>query len=295
MKTFLKRLAIVLGSLVVALVVYGVGVEPRFILDERRYRAEIPGLGASWRGAEVAVVSDFQVGMWLGNTGMVARSVKQIVEAEPAVVLLGGDFLYGTGSASEEEIDAVLEALEPLTDAEIPTLAVLGNHDYAVGAADELTKALEASGIDVLLNEAVRVRSPRGGGAPLHIVGLGPVRPGLADAEQALDSLPRDAPRVVLMHNPTTFPTLPAHSAPLAVAGHTHCGQIALPFAPRWSYLDLSAEEEVVADGFAPDDYGAAGNRLFVTCGIGFSLVPMRINAPPQVAFFELAAAGRDG
>lgn len=296
MKTFLKRLAVVLGSLVVALVVYGVAVEPRFILDERRYRAEIPGLGASWRGAEVAVVSDFQVGMWLGNTGMVARSVRRIVEEGPALVLLGGDFLYGAGPTSDEEIDAVLQALEPLTDAEIPTFAVLGNHDYAVGAADELTAALEARRIDVLLNEAVSVPSPgTGDGDPLHIVGLGPVRPGLADAEQALDGVPPDAPRVVLMHNPTAFPTLPAHSAPLALAGHTHCGQIAMPFTPRWSYLDLTAEEEVVADGFAPDDYGAAGNRLFVTCGIGFSLVPMRINAPPQVAFFELVEAAAPG
>lgn len=294
MKTRLKRLAAVLGALVVALVVYGVGVEPRFILDERRHRAEIPGLAASWRGAEVAVVSDFQVGMWLDNTGMVARSVRQIVEAEPAVVLLGGDFLYGTGSGSAEEIETVLEALEPLTQAEIPTFAVLGNHDYAVGAADELTTALEADGVDVLLNEAVSVRSPRDG-AELHIVGLGPVDPRLADAERALDGLAPDAPRVVLMHNPTAFPTLPPHSAPLALAGHTHCGQIAMPFTPRWSYLGLTSEEAVVADGFAPDDYGAAGNRLFVTCGIGFSLLPMRINAPPQVAFFELAGAGPAG
>ena len=38
----------------------------------------------------------------------------------------------------------------------------------------------------------------------------------------------------------------------------------------------------------APEDYGAEGNRMFVTCGIGFSVIPARINAPPQVAFFEL-------
>lgn len=93
------------------------------------------------------------------------------------------------------------------------------------------------------------------------------------------------------MHNPASFPALPPRSAPLSVAGHTHCGQIAIPGLPAWSYLALRAEERVVVDGWAPRSYGAEGNRLLVTCGVGFSLLPLRINAPPQVVIFELVAA----
>ncbi|MCF6506524.1 hypothetical protein E9549_03740 [Blastococcus sp. MG754426] len=111
---------------------------------------------------------------------------------------------------------------------------------------------------------------------------------GRADVEAALADVPDDAPRVVLTHDPTTFDELPAGTAPLTLAGHTHCGQIALPGTPRWSYLALTEDEAIVADGWAPAKYGADGNRMFVTCGIGFSTVPLRINAPPQVAFFEL-------
>ena len=92
------------------------------------------------------------------------------------------------------------------------------------------------------------------------------------------------------MHNPASFPTLPAASAPLAVAGHTHCGQIAIPGFPMWSWLELRSNERVVTDGFSPPGYGADGNRLYVTCGIGFSVVPARISAPPQVVFFTLRA-----
>lgn len=143
--------------------------------------------------------------------------------------------------------------------------------------------------MEVLRNEAAVIPSPEHDDEnPLYVVGLGPARPGLADPGRALTGVPEDAPRVVLMHNPTSFPELPARSAPIALAGHTHCGQIALPGTPRWSYLALTEEEALVADGFAPPGYGAPGNRLFVTCGIGFSLLPIRINAPPQVVFVEL-------
>jgi predicted MPP superfamily phosphohydrolase len=177
-------------------------------------------LGPAWAGTEVAVFSDLQVGMWWPNTAVVDRAV----EADPDGVLLGGDFLHSTSPGAAAQVDTVLGLLSPLVDAGIPTLAVLGNHDHAVGAAEELTAALEDNGIEV----------------------------------QALDSVPEDAPRIVLMHNPTSFPDLPAGSAPLAVAGHTHCGQIAFPGTPDWSYLGLSEEEALVADGFAP---AATGNR----------------------------------
>lgn len=90
-----------------------------------------------------------------------------------------------------------------------------------------------------------------------------------------------------MMHNPDTFGRLPPSSAPLAVAGHTHGGQIRIPFTPEWSWITFKSEDEVHADGWI-DDYGAPGNRLYVNRGIGFSVVPIRINAPPEITMFTL-------
>ncbi len=289
MSRWLKRIGAALGILLALVLVYGVFVEPRIILDEERAEVPLPRVGEGLAGTEVAVVSDLQLGMWFANTGMVERAIETIVAAEPDVALLGGDFLYSTDPSIERQIDTLMGLLDPLLNSGIPTFAVLGNHDHAVGAADELTTALEDAGVPVLRNEAAPVPGLEGAdGEALHVVGVGPDRPGLADVDEALADVPDGAPRVVLMHNPTVFPELPPSSAPLTLAGHTHCGQVTLPGAPRWAYLALTSEERIVADGWAPEDYGAEGNRMFVTCGIGFSLAPIRVNAPPQVAFFEL-------
>jgi uncharacterized protein len=158
------------------------------------------------------------------------------------------------------------------------------------GGADPLTAGLRAAGVVVLHNEVAQVPHDAGGSSALHVVGIAPTRPALADVEAALADLSPDAARVVMMHSPTVFPRLPAGAAPLAVAGHTHCGQVALPGSPRWSSVMLTEEEKVVVDGFAPAGYGAEGNTHFVTCGVGFTLVPVRINAPPQLVFFTLRA-----
>jgi uncharacterized protein len=281
---WLKGIGLALGVLLVLLLAYGVLIEPRIILDEERFEVALPRLTEADAGTEVAVVSDWQIGAFFDNDGTVEDAVDEILAAEPGVVLLGGDFVYSRGPGVEVQVGRVRELAQPLADSGIPTFAVLGNHDHAAGMAEELTAALEGIGIPVLQNEAVPVE----GTDDLHVVGIGAVRPGLADVDAALADVPDGAPRVVLTHNPSVFPELPAGSAPLTVAGHTHCGQIAIPGLPRWSYLQLTEQEEVVADGWAPQGYGAEGNAMFVTCGIGFSVIPVRINAPPQVVFFQL-------
>lgn len=283
----LARVGISLLAALTLLVAYGVLVEPRFILDEERFPVPVPGLPPG-TSPTVAVFSDLQVGMWFSNENMIGDIVEEVVAERPDAALVGGDFVLGRDPVPAEQIDRVVELLTPLTAAGIPTYAVLGNHDYAVDAADQVATALQGIGITVLRNASATVP----GSAGLRVVGVGPARPDRADVDAALDGVPADAPRVVLLHNPVTFPQLPPDSAPLAVAGHTHCGQVAIPGLPAWSWYELTADERVVVDGWAPDGYGAPGNRLFVTCGIGFSVVPMRIAAPPQVVFFDLQPAG---
>lgn len=300
----------------IALAAWGL-IEPRLILDEKTESAAIPGLPAQWEGQKIAVIADLQVGIWLANIGMIEQAVERIIEEKPAAVLLAGDFLYDpideeTKQEAQEEIDTedrreirqqieqVVALLRPLVEAGIPSYAVLGNHDYlqeepesltSVQAADDLTRAMRQAGIVVLRNDVVQLK--RGGDA-LYLGGIDSLSAGNARPEQVLSAIPDKAPRIMLMHNPDVFGKLPAGSAPLALAGHTHGGQLRLPGLENWSWMALTQKGEVTADGWI-EGYGARGNRLYVNRGIGFSTLPIRLFCPPELTWLVLerpASAG---
>ena len=215
-------------------------------------------------------MADLQVGMWLDNVGMARQAAAALVEQDPDAVLLLGDYVYGDSDV-EQNVRVVVEVLRVLPEAGIPTVAVLGNHDHTAGAASLLTDRLESVGIEVLVNEATAVEL---GGQDLHLVGVGSSRARRVDVAAAFDDVPADAARVVVMHNPDAFDRLPARTAPLGVAGHTHGGQIRVPFRPDWSLLRFVQDHPVHSDGWIPD-YGAPGNELFVNRGIGMSVAPV--------------------
>lgn len=280
-----------------AIVVWGVGIEPRLLLDVQRHDAEVLDLPIEWEGETVAMLADFQVGMWLDNDGMVAKAIDRAIELDVTAVLIAGDFVYGTDSG---RIDRAMRLVRPLTEAGIPTIAVLGNHDFAMATpddakqskvAEEVERRLVELGVHVLTNESTRIDHP-GGGPSLHVVGLGSEWAGNSHPREAFDALAPETARLVLMHNPASFRDLPPHSGSLSLAAHTHGGQVRIPFTPSASWLDIARQQEVIADGWGEQGIGAAGNRLYVNRGIGFSLFPARFRCRPELTVFTLRRAG---
>ncbi|MFN2373781.1 MAG: metallophosphoesterase, partial [Cyclonatronaceae bacterium] len=125
----LKSTLLVILVILFALGIWGFIIEPRFLLDVQEYDVEVLNLDPDWEGQKVALLADFQVGMWWGNTGMIKKAVRKAVEANPAVVLIAGDFVY---KADSTIVKRAVALLQPLVDAEIPIVAVLGNHDYSL-------------------------------------------------------------------------------------------------------------------------------------------------------------------
>jgi predicted MPP superfamily phosphohydrolase len=296
MKTALKWIGTILAAIILVLIFWGAAIEPRFILETTEHDAQVQNLPSEWEGQKIALIADFQIGMWLDNPGMVEGAVASAILERPAAVLIAGDFVY---KPDRETVRTAVNLVRPLAEEGIPTFAVLGNHDYSLMKRDSeknteiaeyLRSELEAAGITVLENSAEALRL-RDGGAPLYIAGIGSEWAENSAPGAALAGVPDGEPRVVFMHNPVVFRDLPADSAPLALAGHTHGGQIRIPFTPSESWLDIARDREVVADGWAVDSIGAPGNRLYVNRGIGFSSVPIRINCEPELSLFTLRPA----
>ena len=293
MKNPLKTALFGLFGIVGLLVIWSF-IEPR-ILNTTNRVANIPDLPPSWRGKKVAQLSDFQIGLWGDNPNTARRGVAELIEAEPDLALISGDFIYHPGDNTEPEIETAVDIVRPLVEAGIPTYAVLGNHDYGMSSktaqprvelADRLATELEAAGIEVLRNEAVPLESPEGE-EPLYLVGVDSLWANRDNVDLALSEVPDNSPRITMMHNPDTYEQFPASTAPFAIAGHTHGGQVRLPGTPQWSYLALTQKDEVKADGWIKN-YGEPNNQLYVNVGIGMSIAPIRLFCPPELTLFTL-------
>lgn len=101
------------------LVVWGL-IEPH-VLNLEEETAIIPNLPKAWEGQKIGQLSDFQIGMWADNPGTACRSVKKLIEVQPAAVLISGDFIYHADPNPAAEIEEAVGIVRPLVEAGIPT------------------------------------------------------------------------------------------------------------------------------------------------------------------------------
>jgi predicted MPP superfamily phosphohydrolase len=152
---------------------------------------------------------------------------------------------------------------------------------------------LDSAGVHMMDNKFAILALPgvaSASSAPLYLVGVGEKWAKNDHPNEVLDSLPPEAPRIVFMHDPDSYAQIRAGQAPLAIAAHTHGMQIGIPFVSDWLWRNRFSDNGAGVAGWI-DHYGQPGNRLYVNRGIGFSLVPARINAPPELTVFTLSRA----
>ncbi len=234
------------------------------------YRVEVSTDRGEGGKLRIAFASDFHAGLQLHPDGF--RSVCQAIDAaQPDVLLLGGDYVSSDLTGLSELADDLAGLQAPLS-----RFAVLGDHDTRVNAR-EIKRVLTSAGYRVLVNETVRLPAPFD---QFQIAGLDDVRFGRPDVAALFDESP--GIRLLLAHSPAALPLLRERPFRVLFCGHTHGGQIALPGGTP-IYLPHGQFRRKFAFGRFEIGTDDSPKTLIVSRGVGCSIVPVRMFAPPDV------------
>jgi len=228
-------------------------------------------------GLKIAVMADLHVGAPHRDL----RKLKEVVAAtnaeKPDLVVILGDFVIrgviGGHFVDPEPIADELAGLQT----PLGVVAVLGNHDWWYNG-DRVRHAMVSHGIQVLENQSIRLTHH---GRSFWLCGLGDLWTRGDQLAPTLAKIVDGEPVLVLMHNPDIFPEMPERVS-LTLAGHTHGGQVNLPLVGR--PIVPSKFGQRYAYGFVEEN----GKKLYVTGGIGTSILPVRFRVAPEIVVLKL-------
>jgi predicted MPP superfamily phosphohydrolase len=275
---------------------YGVGVEPLFRLGVTPYRITPPRWPQGFE-LRIGVIADLHA----CDPWMSPEHVEEIVERTNAldadIIVMLGDYVAGHRYVTKQMPTSDWASALAQLKAPLGVHAILGNHDYWSDRRIQLEGegktaarlALEAVGIPVYENDVVRLTKA---GHAFWLAGLGDqlayaparrfrhlARRGIDDLDGMLAKIADDAPVILLAHEPDIAKRVPSRVA-LQLSGHTHGGQVRLfgwapmtPSGPRLNYGHVQMNCDIVVSG-----------------GLGCSLLPFRLGAPPEIVLVTLGA-----
>jgi len=265
---------------------YAFRIEPVWL---QTVDVEIPieGLPAAFDGFRIVQLSDLHVGAGVPES-LIQDAVECANEARPDLIVVTGDFIHHASAGRHARVAA--ELLERLA-APSGVFGVIGNHDLGVyhpdgtaGSAGQesrrrVCEELGTRGLRVLENESHLVER---NGARLRLTGLGdywadrfdPAAAGLLESGDAT---------VVLCHNPDAIEPLETYDGDLVLSGHTHGGQVQVPF------LGAPVLPVVHRERYA-GLYRVGEKWLYINRGVGW-IRRVRLFARPEVTVITLVPA----
>jgi predicted MPP superfamily phosphohydrolase len=225
-------------------------------------------------GYTIAQLSDLHIGaftpLWWGNRWVAAANA-----AKADLVVVTGDMVT-SGVAFHEDIAELVGGLR----ARDGTYVIMGNHDY-FGEGEPLVSLLRGTGAHVLRNQGVVLERD---GARLFLAGMDDTWTKRANLDASLEGRPAGVPTVLLAHDPDRFPHAVSRNVEVVLSGHTHGGQIAMPFLARF----INASK--LAHRYHVGLYEDGDSTLYVHPGLGTTGPPMRLGVAPVLALIKLRA-----
>jgi predicted MPP superfamily phosphohydrolase len=269
----------VAGGSVAGLALYA-GEISRHELETIHQTITLPGLPDAFAGMRIVQISDFHFEQFT-EAFFMRRVVRRVNALKPDLVVLTGDFVSRAPLPPRTSVGLSYHCAELLSEITCPLrYAILGNHDVLVSAG-AVTDALVSHGIPVLANSSVPLERD---GQRMWLAGVKDVLQDRPDLDLALPAS-RDAvrePLILLSHEPDFADRAVGHGISLVLSGHTHGGQIRLPFLPPLLLPDMG--REYVHGFFRLRD----GTQLYVNRGIGAVNLPFRFRCPPEITVMTL-------
>lgn len=238
-----------------------------------------PRLPQAFNGFSIAYASDIHYGPFFGNREA-DRLIRQLLGLQADLVILGGD--YGSVHASSI---AFFEYIPAFPDSQT-VLAVLGNHDYGENseAVEPLLQAMRNKSVHPLVNDVWTLKKQ---GAKLAVCAPDDLKYGHPDFKPLLKEAKGADFILFAPHSPDLIPEAEkaGFAYHLALCGHTHGGQIVL-------FGHSLQSSSIYGDRYRAGWYKERGTNIFVSSGVGTSILPMRLGTRPEIHKFTLRAKG---
>lgn len=273
-----KRMRIV----VIAMLLFAAGlamwaffIEPNRLVT-RQQTIEIDRWPTGLSGLKIAVLSDIHAGGRFIDERKLRLIVERTNQLQPDLIVIAGDYISGGRNHHEMDPEAFAPILKGFR-APLGVYAVLGNHDWWFNG-ERVRSALETNGIKVLENQTARIETR---GTTFWLAGLSDLWTRPQRVQQTIEGIPEGEPIIAIAHNPDIFPQLPQRVS-LLLAGHTHGGQVRFPI------IGTVVHTSDFGDRYEAGHVFENGHHLFVTTGIGTSIIPVRFLVPPEIVLLTV-------
>ena len=274
-----KRLRVSLDAIILVigvLIFWGFLIEPGRLVV-REHTIQIENWPRELTGLRVAVIADIHVDNWFINDKKLRSIVERTNQLQPHLIVILGDYMSGNGWVKRTVEPEVFAAVLKDFKAPLGVYSVLGNHDWWYDG-NKVRRGLEQNGIKVLDDEVAQVDAR---GTSIWLVGLADLWTRPQKINETIDKVPQGAPIIALAHNPDIFPKLPQR-VQLLLAGHTHGGQVRFPI------IGAVVQSTDFGDRYERGYLFENNHHLFVSSGIGTSIMPVRFGVTPEIVLLTL-------
>ncbi|BAZ43492.1 putative Ser/Thr protein phosphatase family protein [Chondrocystis sp. NIES-4102] len=272
-KKWVRKYTVIAIALFTCCYIYGSKIEPNW-LEVVSIDLPIANLTPAFNQFKIVQISDLHISRFMPEKRL-NRIIKLVNQQQADAIAITGDFITKGETINLPRLEKKLSQL----NSQSPTLAVLGNHDHYRQATPKLKQALADTHIINLDNQIYTIER---GQEKLVFAGIDDPYWGQGDLTKVLAQLPNNIPAILLVHEPDFIgESAKTHKFALQLSGHSHGGQIRLPFQHPL-ILPYGGKKYFVGQNQVEDTI------VYTNRGLGMTALPLRFGSRPEITVFTL-------